>query len=233
MSDMLVMTGGSRGIGAETINLFVEQGWQAINLSRSPCSNPSVININVDLAVPLNRTQHAGQLEALVAGASRIALVHNAAAFERDNVTSLTESRLRAVLELNIVAPVALNTLLLPYMKAGSSIIYIGSTLSEMAVSNRASYVISKHAMVGLMRSTCQDLAGTEIVTTCICPGFVNTDMLTSQMEETALQALVKQKVTQGRLIEPEEIASLIYFCATHAVMNGEVIHANLGQVAS
>ena len=39
------------------------------------------------------------------------------------------------------------------------------------------SYVVSKHALVGMMRATCQDLAGREIHTACICPGFTDTEM--------------------------------------------------------
>ena len=58
------------------------------------------------------------------------------------------------------------------------SIIYIGSTLSEKGVANSCSYVTSKHAVVGLMRSTTQDLVGKGIHTACICPGFTDTEML-------------------------------------------------------
>jgi NAD(P)-dependent dehydrogenase (short-subunit alcohol dehydrogenase family) len=51
---------------------------------------------------------------------------------------------------------------------------FVGSTLSEKAVANTASYVTAKHAMVGLMRATCQDLAvaAAPVHTAAICPGF-------------------------------------------------------------
>eukprot|EP01043_Picozoa_sp_COSAG02_P056833 COSAG02_NODE_6801_length_3352_cov_170.007378_3_plen_92_part_00 len=51
---------------------------------------------------------------------------------------------------------------------------FVGSTLSEKAVANTASYVTAKHAMVGLMRATCQDLAAAAapVHTALVCPGF-------------------------------------------------------------
>ncbi len=118
----------------------------------------------------------------------------NASTFNRDNIQTLSTADFTASLNINLVATLALTQLLLPNMKKGSSIIYVGSTLSEMAVANRASYVISKHALVGMMRATCQDLQSTGINTCCICPGFVNTSMLTDQVEKSVLEQILKAK---------------------------------------
>ncbi len=231
MHNYLIISGGSRGIGEKTIALFMQHDWKIINISRSPSALTGVININANLTDPAWPQQHAAAILEKIKNAKQICLVHNAASFKRDNVVDLSAKDLREVLEINIVAPTILNQLCIPHMQVGSSIIYIGTTLAEQAVSNRASYVTSKHAIVGLMRATCQDLIGKNITTCCICPGFVNTTMLTNELDHATLQSIVKQKVTMGRLIEPQEIAELIYFCATHPVINGEVIHANLGQI--
>jgi 3-oxoacyl-[acyl-carrier protein] reductase len=233
MHNYLVITGGSRGIGEKTIALYMKQGWHVINISRTPCKIHNVINLQLDLSNTHWSQEDIQTLQTKIIQANKICLVHNASAFKKDTVYNLTPDDFSTVLNINVITPALLNTLLLPYMKSGSSIIYIGSTLSEMAVANRASYVTSKHALVGLMRSTCQDLAGKHITTCCICPGFVNTDMLTCGVDKQALNAFMKQKVTAQRMIEPEEIAEVIYFCATHPVMNGEVLHANLGQITT
>ena len=119
-------------------------------------------------------------------------------------------------------------------MQVGSSIIYIGSTLSEKAVKNTASYAISKHASIGMMRSTCQDLADMQIHTACICPGFTNTEMLRRHLNND--ENIIKQissKNCFNRLIQPSEIADLILFCADNPVVNGSVLHANMGQIES
>ncbi|HET8710774.1 MAG TPA: SDR family oxidoreductase, partial [Spongiibacteraceae bacterium] len=164
----------------------------------------------------------------------QIVLVHNAGAIIKDSLPTLNLNAFKRVLDINVIGPAQLSHLLLPCMRAGSSIIYIGSTLGEMAVPNSCAYVTSKHALIGLMRSTCQDLIGTGIHTASVCPGFTDTEMLRAHVghSEEVLQTIA-QGVIQKRLIEPEEIASTIYFCAQNPVINGAVIHANLGQVQS
>lgn len=232
MSKYLIITGGSRGIGEKTIAYFQEQGWHTINLSRSPCLLANVTNIPIDLTDWDKLNNYESQLTALIRKPSTIALVHNAAHYERDKVDSLNPQTLKLTLDINVIAAAALNTLLLPMMTPSSSIIYIGSTLGEKAVPNSASYSISKHALIGLMRATCQDLAGKDIHTCCICPGFVDTHLLRDTMDANRIEQLVANKVTAKRLIQPIEIAKTIYFCATNAVINGAVLHSNLGQVA-
>ena len=83
-----------------------------------------------------------------------------------------------------------------------------------------------------MMRASCQDLDNSGIHTCCICPGFTDTKMLRQHLgndEEIIKQ--VADNMTAHRLVEPQEIAELCYFCANHAVINGSVLHANLGQI--
>jgi NAD(P)-dependent dehydrogenase (short-subunit alcohol dehydrogenase family) len=115
-------------------------------------------------------------------------------------------------------------------MKAGSAVIYVGSTLGEKAVAGAASYVTSKHATIGLMRATCQDLAGRGVHTACVCPGFTDTEMLRAHVGDEGATAVAAFSAF-GRLITPEEIAETVVWAATHPVVNGAVLHANLGQV--
>lgn len=233
MTKYLVITGGSRGIGKAVIQRFMQDGWHAVNLSRTPCDMTGVTNFNIDLGAADWEQKHGEAIRALVQNAERICLLHNASTYTKDNLSDLNVDDFRHTLNVNLVSTLILTQLLLPFMKSGSSIIFIGSTLSEMAVPNRFAYVTSKHALVGMMRSTCQDLQGKDITTCCICPGFVNTNMLTSQAEKEKLDNFIKNKVTTGRLIETPEIAEFVYFCAHNPVINGAVLHANLGQINS
>ena|SRR3990167_9827243 len=232
MSNYLIITGGSRGIGEKTIACFIQNGWQAINISRKPCDLPQVINISIDLSSSANVQKNAEKLQACIKEKGIISLVHNAAFYKRDSLDSLSLLDLQHTLETNVISPIALNQIFIPYMKPGSSIIYIGSTLSEKAVPGSASYVISKHALIGLMRTTCQDLIGKDIRTCCICPGLVDTTILRETMDESTINMLIDSKIIGKRLIEPQEIADVIHFCATSTVMNGSTIHANLGHIA-
>lgn len=223
---LLVVTGGSKGIGFAIAQRFAENGYRIVNLSRAAIAMPGAIQITVDFRSKAWREDIAPQLSQALADSGEICLVHNSAYQHPGGVGEIDEPGLRQSLEVNVVAPTLLNTLVLPHMQAGSSIIYIGSTLSSRATKGMAAYVISKHAIAGLMKSTAQDLAGKAIHTVCVCPGFTDTEMLRSYGGD-ALQHL-SSLVTQQRLILPEEIATTVFHASESPVLNGSMIQADL-----
>lgn len=232
MTDLLVITGASKGIGRAAAGLFSEMNYEVVNISRSSAKHPGISDRPIDLSDPAWARDHGRAIKAAAEGFDRIVVIHNAGTLNKDSVRDLKATDMQRVLQVNLTAALQLNQLLLPSMKPGSSVLYVGSTLSEMAVAGACSYVVSKHALVGLMRATCQDLAGTGIHTACICPGFTDTEMLREHVggSTEALDAIASG-IAFGRLIEPAEIARTLLFCAENPVINGAVIHANLGQL--
>ncbi len=229
----VIITGASRGIGRATAELFIKSGDTVFNISRSPSPVEGITNVAIDLAGDTAEAEVAGFCDTAIES-GEITLIHNAARLTNDSVSGIETDDFRTTVDINIIAPQILNKALLPRMQSGSSIVYVGSTLSEKAVPNSYSYVVTKHAMIGMMRATCQDLAGTGIHTACVCPGFTNTEMLRAHVgDDQEILDSIASGSTFGRLIEPEEIASTIHFAAKNAVLNGAVIHANLGQIES
>ena len=230
MTALAIVTGASAGIGLATARCFLDAGHAVANLSRRPCPLAAATHIPCDLADPASVDAVREPLRPLLANAERIALVHNASRLAHDTAAATPSEALRAVLEVNVVAINALNQLVLPHMKPGSCILFVGSTLAEKAVPGSFSYVLSKHAQVGMMRATCQDLAGTGVHTACVCPGFTDTEMLRQHVPPEAMEA-VRGMSAFGRLIDPAEIAQALVWAAGAPVLNGSVIHANLGQM--
>ncbi|UTA46419.1 SDR family oxidoreductase [Simiduia sp. 21SJ11W-1] len=234
---LLVITGGSKGIGRAVIERFLAEGYGVLNISRNACEVDGVVNLAIDMGDIQWPARGEAAIQAAVSkflpdGRGQIALVHNAARMNKDRVDAIAADDFAAVLQLNVVAPSQLNQILLPAMASGSAIVYVGSTLSEKAVANTCSYVTSKHALVGLMRATCQDLAGKGIHTNCVCPGFTDTEMLRTHVGgDESILASIASGVTFNRLIAPAEMAEAIYTAATQPVFNGAIMHANLGQV--
>lgn len=232
MSPFLIITGASSGIGAATAKKFLDNQWTVINISRRPCSHQDVINIVTDLSDLTQECELYQKLQKIIPKSSVICLIHNAFSYYKDNIESIEPEKFRQVLEVSLIAPIIINQWLIPKMQLGSSIIYMGSTLSEKAVPNAASYSVAKHAIVGMMRATCQDLGEKKIHTACICPGFTDTEMLKTHLNnDPAIVKMITDKVCFKRLIEPEEMADTIYFVAHSPILNGALIHANLGQV--
>lgn len=232
MNNTLVVTGASSGIGLAIAQDFLAQGWSVINLSRKPCPINTVHSLSVDLANDHWPDMHRATLLSALNNPDRICLVHNAAYHTADNIFTIDASTLKTAFQVNIHSAIQLNQLLNSYLKSDSSIIYISSTLGTKAIANAATYVTLKHATVGLMRASCQDLQQRRVHTCCICPGFTDTEMLRTHIgnDETTLNA-IRARVGANRLINPKEIAALVYFAANNPVINGAVLDAHLGQI--
>jgi len=234
MSKVLLVTGASKGIGLAAAKEFSAKGYKVVNLSRSMCDLSGVSNVSVDMSDPAWLESQGEEILSTVGNPDQLVLLHNAAMMTKETVKDLSGDTMRMVLQLNVVAAAELNTLLIPKMKEGSSILYISSTLGRKAVANTHAYVVSKHAVIGQMRATCQDLAGSMIHTAAICPGFTETEML---KEHLGANPDVYDQITSGiahrRLAQPQEIADCIFFCAQSPVVNGAILDANLGQIES
>lgn len=230
LTRVLLITGGSAGIGLSTASRFLKDDYNVVCLSRRPCPLEGVEHLRCDLAQPDFLETIRPALEPLLSQADSISVIHNASRLSNDIATDTPSDEFRDVLEINIVAPNTLNRFVIPFMKQGSSVLFVGSTLSEKAVPGSYSYVTTKHGMIGMMRSLCQDLAGTGIHTACVCPGFTDTEMLREHVPSDAIEA-VSNMSAFGRLIEPTEIAETLFWATSNPVINGSVLHANLGQI--
>jgi 3-oxoacyl-[acyl-carrier protein] reductase len=229
---LAVITGASAGIGCSAAELFSARGYRVVNLSRRACPVPDVINLSCDLSNPARVESVCDEVQSLQQEAEITCLVHNACLMRKDSATECDSSQLREVLEINLVGTNSINQRLIAGMQRGSSVIYIGSTLSEKAVANSFSYVISKHAVIGMMRATCQDLQGTGVHTACVCPGFTDTEMLRNHLgNDSALLQEIGGANSFQRLVTPDEIARMIAWVHDSPVVNGSVLHGNLGQL--
>jgi 3-oxoacyl-[acyl-carrier protein] reductase len=229
-----IITGASAGIGAATAKAFLDRGDTVIAIARRPSPHEGAISISTDLTSGESIDALAQKVKPYIGNKARICLVHNAAKMNKDKVDACPDEDLRAVLETNIIGINHLNRALLPHMDEGSSIVYVGSTLAEKAVPGSFSYVISKHAQLGMMRATCQDLMGSGIHTAMVCPGFTDTEMLRTHLgDNTEVINSIGAMNSFSRLVQPEEIASGIVFCHNNPAINGSVFHLNLGQKES
>jgi len=226
----VILTGGSAGIGLAIARRCLAEGRRVINLSRRACPAAGVEHIGVDLSEASAVAQAMAQLKERIQPGSRLHLIHNAASAFSDSANQFDVRACERAMRLNVVTPAELTAGLLPYMTQGSSVIFIGSTLSEKGVPGRYTYVTSKHALLGLMRATAQDLFGSGIHTVCVCPGFVDTDLLEGLRAQPEALKSVLNMVSYGRLLTPDEIADVVAFTLEHPAVNGSVIHANLGQ---
>ena len=234
MGPIAILTGASSGIGAAAAEQFIQRGFTVINISRRDCTVKGVETISTDLSDADSAAQTCEALTGRLQEAENapVCLVHNASLMLKDRCDTTEDEALLRVLTVNVVGINTLNRALMPLMPQSSSVLYVGSTLSEKAVAGAYSYIVSKHAQLGMMRATCQDLMGRGIHTALICPGFTDTSMLRQHVghDEAILSSLGNMN-SFGRLVSPREIADLILWAHEHPVINGSVMHGNLGQI--
>lgn len=200
-----------------------------MNLSRTK-NDAADENIFIDL----NQKIDDAALQALnrhIQDGSQISLIHNAFPYYKDSSESFNGDDFDLAAQFVLKNTIILNNFVLPKMGTGSSIVFVGSTLSTKAAPNCLTYVILKHAQVGLMKSLALELGSKEIHTCCVCPGFTDTEMLKSHTNPVDTERLISSLVLKKRLISPDEVAAFIYQCATSPISNSEVFHVNLGQV--
>jgi 3-oxoacyl-[acyl-carrier protein] reductase len=226
----IVVTGGSAGIGLAVVERFADLDYRVLSLARRRCPVDTVESILVDLGSAEAVAVALGKVSERLPKSGPIHLIHNAASMPTDTATDFDSAVLERCFRLNVTTPAELNAGLIPRMSRGSSIVFIGSTLSEKGVPNRLSYVSSKHAMLGLMRATVQDLFGTGIHCLCVAPGFTDTEMLQQGLTSPEFVQAVRDMVSFGRLLEPEEVADIVMFATRTPALNGAIVHANLGQ---
>ncbi|MEO1035793.1 MAG: SDR family oxidoreductase [Pseudomonadota bacterium] len=227
----VLVTGASSGIGLATARRFADAGATVVGASRRPCPDARVRSLEVDLTAANWSDIVAAGLAAHLTEGRRTVVVHNAAELVSDALHDADPAALRRLLELNVVVPMMLSQRLLRFCGNGSALIFVGSTLSEKAVANTLSYTVSKHAVLGLMRACTQDLAGRRVHAVAVCPGFTDTEMLRARIPDDEVRTSIGANNAFGRLVTPDEIAATIDYCAASPVMNGAVVHANLGQL--
>ena len=236
---LLIVTGGGSGIGAAVARQAARAGWAVLSLSRSGMREPlsqderaRIESVQVDLVRDWRQNALALTHSALKRHtrlARRIALVHNAAVSFNDTAQAPRIAEMAALLELSTLIPARLNELAIPHMQRGSSIIYIGSTLSHKGVSGSLSYVTAKHALLGLARATAKDLYGTGVHALCVCPGPTETSML-SKLYGEERHRMFAPLMSEGRLATPEEIARIVLFAVESPQMHGALIDASFGE---
>jgi len=120
-------------------------------------------------------------------------------------------------------------------------IVFVASVAGLKGYGYVAPYVASKHGVIGLMRALAVEFAKTAITVNAVCPGFVETEMLsesvarivekTGRTEEEARSSL-KATNPQGRFIQPEEVASaVLWLCSPGAAsVTGQAISVSGGE---
>jgi NAD(P)-dependent dehydrogenase (short-subunit alcohol dehydrogenase family) len=232
------ITGASRGIGHATAKYFVDQGWRAITCSRDPvppqCErNDRHRHITVDLASTANLQVAIDRLSEILGDAQLNALVNNAGFSpkgpegKRLGCLDGEMGHWQEVFAINFFAPVFFARTLAKRLQAGEgSIVNITSIAGHRVHPFAGSaYSTSKAALWGLTRELAADLAPMGIRVNAVCPGEINTAILSPGTDQLV------SRIPMRRLGSPTEVAAVVFYLCTQAsYVTGAEIPVNGGQ---
>jgi NAD(P)-dependent dehydrogenase (short-subunit alcohol dehydrogenase family) len=239
----VLITGGSRGIGAAAALLFGEAGASVgVNYYRNETAAAEVARaigsgraepIQADMADPeavermIGRlTERFGRLDVLVNNAAIFALNR----FDRDDYDGWQRGW-RETLGVNLLGAANAAFLAMRAMRAhgGGRIINIASRAAFRGETEFADYGASKAALVNLTRSIARSCAPQGITAVAVAPGFVQTDMAAEAIATQGDE--LRAQVPMGRIATVEDVAGVIVFLASpHAAyLNGATVDVNGG----
>jgi len=193
----LLITGTTKGIGKAALPILLEQGLNLISVSDDRelmeeiraelgVDEPRLRLYQCNLAVPAEVEKVADEIAA--SDYPLDAIWHNAAMGKRQAFESIETDSWQEMLQVNVLSAAALTRQLLPKLKASKQgrILFTSSVLFELGSSHRVSYVSSKGAVEGLMRSLAHELKHSGITVNCLAPGAI----LTRQASDPSPESL-------------------------------------------
>jgi len=210
---IVLVTGGSRGIGLAVARRFESMGDRvAVTYHSSPppdglygvrCDVTS--NDDVDAAFTAVEQRFGGPVEILVsnAGITNDGLLLR---MSEDDFTSVIDANLTAA--YRVVKRAARGML---KARAGR-IVLVSSVVGLLGSAGQANYAASKAGQIGMMRSLAKETAKRKITVNCISPGFISTELLEGLSEEQVSH--YKKMVPMKRFGKPQEVADAVLFLA-------------------
>ena len=229
MSRVVLITGGSRGIGLATAQRFAALGDKvAVTYNTSaPTGDFLVVQCDVTKQEDVDRTfaeveEKLGPVEILVSNAG----------ITRDGLLlRMKEQDFADVLDANLTGAFRVSKRATQSMLRARKgrIILVSSVVGLLGQAGQANYAASKAGLVGFARSLARELGSRSITVNVVAPGPVDTDM-TRALGEEKLQALAAL-VPLGRIATTDEIAGVITFLASPdaAYITGAVIPVDGG----
>lgn len=212
---VIVITGGSSGIGLATVTRFLQGGDRVVNLDVRP--PPDAGSAAIWMAVDI--TDWAAVDEAVAAVVDRHGrldvTVANAGISIRHRIVDITEEEFRRVLDVNLLGVFAIWRASARHMLAQRSgvLLATASTNGTAGYPYYADYNASKAGILALCRSFALELS--PYVRACaVSPGYVMTPMQRAEYTDGML-AEVNSRIPLGRHADPTEIANMFYFLAS------------------
>lgn len=253
-SKTMIITGGLGVIGLSLAKYFYNKNFNVIiidNKSKilfSKIKFKDKVNfINYYKLNLLNSKLIKSKISYIIKKFNKIDILINCAGIQHiDKIESFPDIKWQQIININLSSSFYTSKYILPLMKKNKwgRIINISSVHGIVASSNKSAYVASKHGMIGLTKSIALETAQMPITCNAICPGWVDTPLITKQILlnskknnlsfKKSLKDLLEKKQPSLKFISTKAIASLAYYLCSDSAseITGSSINIDGGWIS-
>lgn len=241
MNKTVLITGGTRGIGAALVEAFAKEGYNVAFTYKNSAEKAeeicniikanggSIISICADSSVPLSVSN---AVEQAVKEFGKIdVLVNNSGIAQQKLFTDISDDDWSNMINNNLSSVFYYCRQVLPQMisRKNGCIINISSMWGEVGASCEVHYSAAKAGVIGLTKALAKEVGPSGIRVNCISPGVIRTDMLADFTNEDI--AALAEETPLGRIGKPQDIAAAALFLASDesSFITGQVLGVNGG----
>jgi 3-oxoacyl-[acyl-carrier protein] reductase len=237
---IVLVTGSSRGIGAETIKAFGDRGAKCVvnyvadpdGQNKADAQNVAQL-LNDPLVIECD-VSNPTQVESLMMeiGDKRgglDVLVNNSGIIRDRTMKKMTLEEFEGVVRVNLTGTFNVTQKAAAVLRSGGRVINLSSVSGQMGLFGQANYSSSKAAIIALTKVSARELARNQITVNAVAPGFIDVGM-SKGMPDEITENFIKQ-IPLGRLGDVNEIVNAILFLASPmaSYITGHVLNVNGG----
>lgn len=235
-----LVTGASRGIGAQIALALAQNGAKVIGTSQSQSGADGVAKALAEYGAE-GRALRLDDLDSIAPFMERLekdvgpldVLVNNAGITKDGLAMRMSDEDFDSVIDVNLKAAFRTCRAVLRGMmkKRGGRIVNVGSIVAVAGNPGQANYVASKAGLIGMTKALARELGPRSITVNAVAPGFIETDMTKDLPEE--LQNSLIRSIPLGRMGSAQEVANAVLFLVSDAAsyITGQTIHVNGGML--
>ncbi len=229
----VLITGASRGIGAETARLFAGMGDRVIiNYNKSESQAKKLADEIGGIAICAD-VSNPDDVKAMLEKAGRVdVLINNAGICGFYMLDAMTNAQWNKMIGTNLNSVFYCSRGVLPQMinRKSGAIVNVSSIWGICGASCEAAYSAAKAGVIGFTKALAKEVGPSGIRVNCIAPGVIDTDMNKNLDEDTRIALC--EETPLGRLGTAEEVARAIAFLADeNSFITGQVLSSNGGLV--
>jgi len=237
---VVLVTGSSRGIGAEIIRAFGMRGAQCVvNYVGDPQgqNKADALAVAKELSEPIVIESDVTQPQHVEAMMKQIQdqrggldiLVNNSGIIRDRTIKKMSLEEFESVIHVNLIGTFTVTQKAAPILRNGGRVVNMSSVSGQMGLFGQANYSSSKAGIIALTKVAARELARQNITVNAIAPGFIDVGM-SKGMPDEVTQNFIRQ-IPLGRLGEAHEIvdAALFLSSAMASYITGQVLNVNGG----